>query len=252
MGEIETFLQKMEPIGLSEMQNVRLMNRVDTKYITNLSKIAELLSLCTDGYLVQSVDGSLISEYETLYYDTDSLDMYIRHHDRKLRRQKIRARTYMSSGLTFIEIKNKSNKGRTVKVRSQMSRNLFSDCMEDDNVLDFVGHRTGYDASRLSPSLQTSFSRITLVNIAKTERITIDMSLVFENIRTGRKAFWPGLAIIELKQDGSKPSDMKRLLCDLRIHPRKISKYCIGVAATDPDVKKNRFKCKLRYITKIT
>lgn len=242
----------MDGIGLPEMKSITLMNRVDTKYITTLDRIRELLALCKDDYRVQRIDGDPIGGYETMYYDTDALDMYVRHHDRQLRRQKIRTRTYLSSDLTFIEIKNKNNKGRTAKVREKMPRELFLQCFDSESVRAFVEPRTKYDLSVLAPSLKTSFSRITLVNREKTERLTIDMSLVFENVRTGVTACWPELAIVELKQDGSKPSAIKRHLCDLRVHPRKISKYCIGIAATSPDVKKNRFKIKLRYIEKIT
>ncbi|MDE5732866.1 MAG: polyphosphate polymerase domain-containing protein [Bacteroidales bacterium] len=252
MKEIEALLDRMDAIGLQEMKSITLMNRIDTKYVMTMDRVRELLALCRDGYRVQTVDGSPVGGYETMYYDTDALDMYSRHHDRQLRRQKIRARTYLSSGLTFIEIKNKNNKGRTVKVREKMPREFFSHCTDCIDARSFVGQRTEYPVSALSPSLRTVFKRITLVNRDKTERLTIDMSLDFENMRTGMHACWQELAIVELKQDGSKPSEVKKLLCDLRVAPRKISKYCIGVAATDPDIKKNRFKAKLRYIDKIT
>lgn len=252
MEDIEALLGRMEGISLPEMKSITLMNRVDTKYITTLDKIGELIALCLDDYRVQTVGGSPTGGYETMYYDTGDLDMYVRHHDRQLKRQKIRTRTYMSSGLTFIEIKNKNNKGRTSKVREKMPRELFSSCLDSESVRSFVGARTEYGLSGLAPSLMTSFRRITLVNRAKTERLTIDMSLVFENVRTGVTACWPALAIVELKQDGSKPSAVKKRLRDLRVMPRKISKYCVGVAATDSAAKDNRFKVKLRYIDKIT
>ena len=61
-----------------------------------------------------------------------------------------------------------------------------------------------------------------------------------------------GLAIIELKQDTTAPSPMKEILARLRIKPFKISKYCIGEALTNPHVKRNRFKAKLRAIDKMS
>jgi hypothetical protein len=54
-----------------------------------------------------------------------------------------------------------------------------------------------------------------------------------------------------LKQDGNIPSYFKQVLLDMRIHPYRISKYCLGTMLTNPDVKMNRFKKKLRYIDKL-
>jgi len=34
-------------------------------------------------------------------------------------------------------------------------------------------------------------------------------------------------------------------------HPFKISKYCIGTALTSPNLKRNRFKAKIRKIEKM-
>ena len=47
---------------------------------------------------------------------------------------------------------------------------------------------------------------------------------------------------------------MKRILSILlgrRVKPVKVSKYCMGVTLTDPEVKRNRFKGKIRRIEKI-
>ena len=41
------------------------------------------------------------------------------------------------------------------------------------------------------------------------------------------------------------------IMQQLRIKPLKVSKYCIGTALTTPEVKKNRFKAKIRMIEKI-
>jgi hypothetical protein len=58
--------------------------------------------------------------------------------------------------------------------------------------------------------------------------------------------------IIELKQAGRMPSRMKEYLHESRILPGGMSKYCLGVVLTDPTVKSNRFKAKIRYIQKLT
>ena len=57
--------------------------------------------------------------------------------------------------------------------------------------------------------------------------------------------------IIELKQDGRADSQMKRILLNHRVKPTRMSKYCIGTTITNPNVKSNRFKKKIRRIEKV-
>jgi hypothetical protein len=58
------------------------------------------------------------------------------------------------------------------------------------------------------------------------------------------------MVIVELKQDGMCYSPMKQIMLDLRVKKLKVSKYCIGVVLTTPEVKSNRFKRKLRQVRK--
>ena len=103
----------------------------------------------------------------------------------------------------------------------------------------------------MHPALQNSFDRITLVNRAKTERLTIDIDLKFHNLITGREISLSNLAIVELKRDGLLPSPVLDLLLQLRIMPMGFSKYCMGSALTNPDLKTNRFKERLRLIDRM-
>ena len=239
------------------MESVKLMNRIDTKYAVSLSVLPAILEAAKADYYVQEIDGQRIATYDTMYYDTDSLDMYIRHHDRQLVRQKIRVRQYVDSNLTFLEVKRKNNKGRTKKKRIavpgfDIQGDTFGETKREKwNVEDFIAAKSRYHWSELSPHLSTRFHRITLVNRAKTERLTIDLDLVWDNVLTGVSKTYPNLVIIELKRDGNVPSRMTDIMLDLRILPLKISKYCIGTALTTPDIKRNRFKSKIRKIEKL-
>lgn len=254
---ISSLISKFTPISLSEMESVKLMNRIDTKYAVPLSLLPALLEAARKDYFAQEIDGKRIATYDTMYYDTETLDMYIRHHDRQLVRQKIRVRQYVESNLTFLEIKRKNNKGRTKKKRIaipgfDISGNTFGESKREKwSVEDFIAAKSRYVWSELSPHLSTKFHRITLVNKAKTERLTIDMDLVWENVVTGESKSFPNLVIVELKRDGNVPSKMTKIMLDLRVKPLKISKYCIGTALTTPGLKKNRFKDKIRKIVKL-
>ena len=322
--------RRMPTLDLDRIAAVRLMNRVDTKYLVDEHRCMELLELAADQYYVQIIDDCRACRYATLYYDTPQWDMYHLHHNRRLTRQKIRTRTYVETGVTYLEVKNKSNKGRTHKRRMALDRSLFAAAATDTAAADFLRREARYAPEALSPSLATRFVRVTLVNHAMTERLTIDFDLHFDNVRAagggnkdmngcgdmdmnsrgdmdmngrgdmdmnsrgntdmnGRKdmnTIGPGdmdingrgnngmtgmdngfrpataasfghtaslgrLVVIELKQDALAPSPMKQLLAQLRVKPFKLSKYCIGEALTNPLVKHNRFKAKIRAIGKM-
>lgn len=118
----------MPAVTLDQMKGIRLMNRIDTKYVLPQRLLAPLLEQAAlNGYRIQQIDGARACRYDTLYYDTPSREMYRLHHDRRLVRQKIRTRTYVESGSTFLEIKNKTNKGRTRKKRVAMPREHSDD-----------------------------------------------------------------------------------------------------------------------------
>ena len=306
--------RRMPTLDLDRIAAVRLMNRVDTKYLVDERRCMELLELAADQYYVQIIDDCRACRYATLYYDTPQWDMYHLHHNRRLTRQKIRTRTYIETGVTYLEVKNKSNKGRTHKRRMALDRSLFAAAATDTAAADFLRREARYAPETLSPSLATRFVRVTLVNRAMTERLTIDFDLHFDNVRAagggnkdmngcgdtdmnsrgntdmnGRKdmntivlgdmdingrgnngmtgmdngfrsaaeashghtASLGRLVVIELKQDALAPSPMKQILAQLRVKPFKLSKYCIGEALTNPLVKHNRFKAKIRAIGKM-
>ena len=234
------------------MKSIKLMNRIDTKFVAPASALSTILQMADVNYRIQTIEQEAVLGYDTLYFDTPNCEMYLKHHNRKLKRQKVRTRTYLQSGLTFLEIKSKSNRGRTHKERVKIERSEFFTFQENSAAQLLMADICSYKASELQPTLSTRFKRITLVNRAKTERLTIDFDLSFENYITGLMVAQPNLLIIELKQDGLAHSDMKDILTKLRIKQFKISKYCIGTAMTNRNIKQNRFKLKLNKLNKIT
>lgn len=246
---MRSVMNDMMPISLAEMEGVKLMNRVDTKFVAPARLLSDILRMAQADYYVQDVDGKRIAAYDTLYYDTPDMQMYIRHHDRQLRRQKIRVRTYVDSHLTFLEVKNKTNKGRTKKKRIEVNTTDLR--AVDEKQRAWLKGKSWYEVASLQPQLRTRFERITLVNREMTERLTIDTALRWENVQTGKTAALGEVVVIELKRDGNQPSEMAEILRALHVKQLKMSKYCIGVALTNPTVKNNRFRPKLRRIAKI-
>ena len=54
-------LNQYGAITLDEMRNIRLMNRIDTKFVTTVPMLERLLLLAKDDYLVQETEGARIS-----------------------------------------------------------------------------------------------------------------------------------------------------------------------------------------------
>lgn len=240
-------IKSFETISLSEMGKVRLMNRVDSKYLTTIDQILNVLRAAASDFYIQEIDGRSNMPYYTLYYDTPDADMYYNHQRGKKNRQKIRIRNYEETeAAPFVEIKIKNNKGRTRKKRIAMN-----DGEKIDSYRVFVENNSGYSVSSLIPQIENHFFRITLVNKDLTERITIDTNLEFHNLTTDRYVKLPEIGIIEWKRDGnSDKSIFGQILKKFRIHLGGFSKYCIGMAVTNPDLRQNRLKARIRLMEK--
>jgi len=261
--KIKQRLSFFQPIGLDQMMSVKLMNRTDTKYVVSLEKLVELLEAsCHDYYVQTNQDDERIAGYHTIYLDTPDHQMYTRHEVGHKPRQKVRMRTYMDTGEAFLEIKHKNNHGRTGKKRLKMEEPNNADeanqlvpkvlgKLHQDPLFTHVDGQLQPDSltsHTLEPQLENRFDRITLVNHGMTERLTIDLNLRFHNLENDNEANVGHLAIIELKRDGHHPSPMHDLLIRMHVHPGGFSKYCIGQALTNPELRTNNFKEKIRWI----
>jgi hypothetical protein len=236
-------------ISLEEMAQVKLMNRIDFKYLVHCDIIPLILMKIRCNYHIQEIDGRSLAEYGTTYLDTDDLQFFRMHMNCKLTRLKWRIRSYFGSYLSFLEIKKKTNKGRTQKKRVVYNP---SQGYSEPITSDFIREESGMKSENLKPILQNCFNRITLVNKDKTERLTIDLNITYQNLLTGNSSDTGNLAVIEIKQDRTNNSDIRNYLDELRIKKTGISKYCLGLVLTDPCLKGNLYKRKIRYINKIT
>lgn len=243
------------------MSAVKLMNRTDTKFVTNKAMLIKLLGMAANDYFAQEIGGKKKALYHTLYYDTPDNAMYLAHHNGKKYRQKLRVRSYVDSNQHFLEVKTKNNHDRTKKKRVTMTEDSFSFSIDDtvtvtsENIstyADFLKERLWISPTQMLPKIENQFHRITLVNKGMTERLTIDLDLAFRNLETGLDEQLDNIVIIELKRDGLQPSPILPLLNKLRIFPMGFSKYCIGMAMTNPSLKQNRFKERIRRVCKLS
>jgi len=240
-----TILEEFNSITLSEMDEVKLMNRTDTKFVFKRADLGEFLNVLKKEYRVLNVDNNLVSSYKTLYYDTPDFDFFMDHHNGRGNRFKVRIRNYIESDLYFLEIKNKY-KERTIKNRIEVE-NFQVSLSEKSNayVQRIIGHETVLEAK-----LWNSFERISLVNIKSKERLTFDLGITFcwDNVNHSLEH----VVIAELKQEkANRESVFYALMKKNGIRPSGLSKYCIGAVALNPNLKYNNFKEKLILIDKL-
>ncbi len=233
------------------MSGIKLMNRTDTKFVTNKHKLAEVLELVQGKYFAQQIQGERVANYRTTYWDTPEHRFFVEHHNGQQPRQKIRVRTYVDSDTTFLEVKTKNNHGRTKKKRITVPSQEKADVVAAGGT-SFIQGLTGETFDGIIPTVQNQFQRITLVNYGKTERLTIDFNVKFHNYETAQDAQTGDLVIIELKRDGNVYSPILDMLRQVRIKPHGFSKYCIGSAMTNGKLKNNIFKFKMITISKLT
>jgi hypothetical protein len=236
-------VNKFKPISLDEMNSVALMKRTDTKFVINISRLPQVLETLLETYKVLEINERRIMNYSSLYLDTDDFKFYLDHHNGRVNRTKIRQRKYVDSDLTFLEIKKKNGKGETNKFRIKIDD--FETELSDTSK-EFISEITEQNYN-----LQTSFNRITLVNLEDNERVTIDLNLTYTKKSKQKK--YSNIVVVELKQSRfNRKSLVVKALKNIGHNPYSISKYCIGVANLYQHLKQNTFKPKLLKINKIS
>ncbi len=246
MDLIRNYLLPFDKVTLPDLDKVQLMNRTDKKFCLHITQLPAVLEAIINDYSLLEIQGRTIFNYDNTYFDTPDNQMFLSHHNGKSNRLKIRIRRYVDSDLNFLEIKLKNNKGRTIKERigKQDFKPVFT--FDEQN---FLEQGTPFTWLQLQPKIRSFFNRFTLVNHQFTERVTIDISPGFSN--SEKEITLDKLVIIEIKQDKlSKESMISNALLTQRIKGQGISKYCLGRALLEDNIKKNNFKPLLLHIRK--
>jgi len=231
------------------MDRVKLQNRTDTKFVFEANLLPLILSDIKENYSILEIKNKRTNSYKTLYYDTKDLKSYIQHHNGKANRIKIRFRNYIESNLNFLEVKFKNSKGRTIKARTKI--NGIETQLSDDSK-QFIENNSFYTGSDLVPVLWNNFTRLTLVHKTKNERLTIDLNLKFKSIVSGIEEAIPHIIIAEVKQEkASVSSDFIQAIKKYHVRKSSMSKYCVGTALLNKEVKSNNFKERILKLNKL-
>jgi hypothetical protein len=245
LTETNQILAGFSPISLEEMDSVKLLNRVDTKFVLSREQLTQILPELSKFYQVLEIQGLRSARYQSLYFDTPKLKYYLNHHNGKPNRFKVRIRKYLDSNLCFLEIKHKK-KGRTDKKRI-----VISDFEEElsENSVAFI-HKHIKSKPILHTTLWNTFERITLVNNELKERLTLDLGLNFT--WDGKQYGYNDIVIAELKQEMSdRMSPSYATFKNHAIRENRMSKYCIGMGLIYRDLKINNFKKKYILLNKL-
>lgn len=237
LTDISSTIACFDPISLTEMDAVKLQDRVDTKYVLAEERVAELLLAMQPHYRLLEVGGQRGTGYRSLYFDTQDLKHYRDHHNKRTLRSKVRFREYLGTDLVFLEVKRKTGRGRTDKARMRVER--IPEMLSAEQAL-FVQRSSGH-AEALLPALWNRFTRYTFVAKDKAERLTLDVGLHYSDGH-GEGALG-GIVVAELKQSrADRGSAFVKLMASMGMRPMGMSKYCIGMITLHRVVKHNAFK----------
>lgn len=226
----------LSPISLADLvEQAELLTRVDRKYVVPVADAEAVLSDVVGCSQVLEIDGRREFGYRSTYFDTPGRDSFLTSGRSHRRRWKVRTRTYLDSGSSWLEVKTSAPRGQTLKQRiahpdGQDVHELTTDGRS------FVGDVIGPEmAGLVEPVLVTSYRRTTLFLPASGSRVTVDVDLGWTSLTYMADLERPSLAIVETKT-GSTPSAMDRLLWTRGHRPARISKYGVGMAALNSDL----------------
>ena len=245
-GSLNSILSNFHAHQLADLDKANLMDRVDVKFMLPMTALPVLLTQLQSHYSVLEIKGKRVSKYYNQYFDTKGMDFYQEHHNGKLNRFKVRQRTYVDTDTTFLEVKFKNNKKRTIKTRV----NCPQDAKSDDSCHQFIYQEMDTSFNDLEISQQSGYNRIALANEASAERLTLDFNLWYQRGNNDPKVTPAGFFIAELKQyKRSKLSPFFQLMSKNNIFPASFSKYCIGCALLYKNtIKTNQFKSVLAQV----
>jgi len=243
------YLTGFQTIDLKRLEAIKLMRRYDRKFIFHRDCLITVWSFLRQNYQILEIADNNIFTYDNLYYDTDDHLFYNQHHNQRMNRYKLRCRKYIDTEKCYFEIKFKDNKQKTIKNRFLLGNDTLGSVLPERSrefaQATVLANGGKFIDKGIIPSLRIRFNRVTFADLVHKERLTFDMNLTYTDMRCNRRKI-PNLIISELKSENpSTSSPFFQYLKKIGITPSGFSKYCIGIALMEKDIKYNRFKGKL-------
>ena len=247
--ELEKALATFDSISIeSLLDRAALMDRSDRKFVFDKATLVDILADCGPQYNILEMNVQRLFHYETEYFDTADRLFYLQHHRGKANRYKVRRRLYGSTGEEFIEVKHKTNKGNTQKLR--VAGNGLS--MANPLLHAHIGESL---TAQLQPSLLVRYKRITLLHKEKNEKVTLDFDITWgkpeEELNSTPTVNFQNVVIAEVKSINLHFNTFQSIAKKRGIREGSLSKYCLGCLAIYPEIKQNRFKQTYKHILSI-
>lgn len=244
--QVPASIAAFEPISLAGLDKVKLMNRVDSKYVFHRRHLDAILMEVASQYSVLEIAEKRLFDYASLYFDTPDYALYKQHHNGKPNRVKLRYREYIDTGDVFFEVKKKIKGMRTDKYR--VRQEAIGTCITATG--EALLNRLDVGYAGMESKTWIYYKRITLAAHGSEERVTIDLDMRFKDAH-GELSFHD-LVIAEVKQARlSRHSPIVMALHARRIQDFRVSKYSLAVAMLVPDIKVHAFKSKINRLNKI-
>lgn len=246
---IKDIVDSFVPLTLNEIGKTKLMDRIDTKYIMAVNRVPDLLNMMNGNYQVLEINNIRIPQYYTIYLDTTDYDFFNQHVTGRAGRVKVRFRKYESNALTFLEIKKKTKRDRTVKWRIESN---YLNAKLSDSATGFINRHIPVHPELLKPVLSSSFRRITFADFNSMERVTIDFDLIYADPEETKTIELPLIVVAELKSEKSPVSSpFIEIMKKLSVTTTGFSKYCTGLALLYDLPKMNIIKPKILLLNRI-
>jgi len=238
-------INSFDSLTLEELDKVKLLNRVDSKYVIHIKDFPMILGEIQSDYKVLEIESKRIHRYESLYFDTVDFDLYKYHHNDKQDRFKVRYRKYLDTSLCYFEIKYKEKGNRTNKIRAKRI-DISTTLSEAD--IKMIEHDL-IKGEMLQEKVWVYFDRITIANNNFKERVTLDLNIRFDNKKIVKS--FPELVVCEIKQEKSSYTSSVIKACTKRHYEQTgFSKYSTAIAMME-EVKNNNFKPNFIKINKL-
>lgn len=249
---LQDSISMLDPIGLHEIGDADLMSRLDQKYLIRKEWIPELIERCKKDYRILEVEGKRVTTYSNQFIDNADLTSFDEHIRGRKIRFKARIRNYGSNGLSFLEIKQKTVHGRTLKARIPRSPDSAWNAPLSDDEQRFLDEHYGYLNGQVLP-LHSTFNRMTLVSTERKERITLDTDLVY--FKDDESQNLGSLAIMEVKQERiNRFSPILRALRKFRFstpplgRKTSLSKYIVGTLLLNRNLEPRAYRSAIKRI----
>jgi hypothetical protein len=240
-----SLFDSFKTISLDELDKMKLLGRFDSKFVFHRSKLESIINQMADDYHVLKINNQTVFHYESTYLDTDDFKLYLMHHNGKPERIKVRWRKYTDIQKIFFEVKCKTSRKKTEKIRTEEPAVLPELNQAQSELIASLG----YQDYCLKPKITISYDRITMVSKSENIKVTLDMNIRFENMMGAKDL--PHLVVAEVKSRRLTPKCIFiETIKKFGIRQGSFSKYATGTAILEL-VKHNAFKPELLLVTKI-